>query len=117
MVNGTWATKAEWAVGEDLGSDHLPITIAVSCQVPNPSVTHRCARWNTKDVNWQGFADAVDTTLEKSRNFGTEEGRKATRSHCILQACQSDLLRHQNHAHDPLPSGDKGLALPRACRL
>ncbi len=40
IVNNTWATKAEWTVGEDLGSDHLPITIAVSCQVPNPSVNH-----------------------------------------------------------------------------
>ncbi len=33
----------------------------VSCQVPNPSDTNRRARWNTKDVNWQSFADAVDT--------------------------------------------------------
>ncbi len=39
MVNGTWTSKAERAVGEDLGSDHLPTTTAVSCQVPNPSVT------------------------------------------------------------------------------
>ncbi len=30
-VNNTGATKAEWTVGEDLGSDHQPITIAVSC--------------------------------------------------------------------------------------
>ncbi len=63
MVNSTWATKAEWAVGEDLGSDHLPITIAISCQVPNTSVTRRRARWNTTDVNWQGFAAAVDTAI------------------------------------------------------
>ncbi len=63
MVSNTWATKAEWAVGENLGSDHLPITIAISCQVSNPSVTHRRARWNTKDVNSQGFADAVDTAI------------------------------------------------------
>ncbi len=59
MVNSTWATKAGWPVGEHLGSDHLPITVAISCQVPNPSITHRRARWNTKDVNWQGFAGAV----------------------------------------------------------
>ncbi len=44
-------------------SDHLPITITVSCQEPNPSVTHRRTRWNTQDVNWQGFADAVDTAI------------------------------------------------------
>ncbi len=41
----------------------MPITIAVSCQVPNPSVTHQRARWNTKDVNWQGFANAVGTAI------------------------------------------------------
>ncbi len=40
--------------------------------------------------------------LDKSRNFATQEGRKATGSHRILQACQSDLLRCQNlGAHDP----------------
>ncbi len=36
------------------------------------------------------------------RNFATQEDRKATGSHRILQACQSDLLRCQNlGAHDP----------------
>ncbi len=25
MVSSTWASKAEWTGGEDLGSDHLPI--------------------------------------------------------------------------------------------
>ncbi len=59
MVNSTWATKAEWAVGEDPRSDHLSITIAISCQVPNPSVTHRRARCNTKEVTWKGAADAL----------------------------------------------------------
>ncbi len=28
------ADKAEWTVGEDLGSDHLPITIELRCQTP-----------------------------------------------------------------------------------
>ncbi len=60
--------------------------------------------------------------MEKSRNFGTEEGRKATGSHRILQACQFDPWRWQNHGPcDPLsavlPSGDPKLALPRASRL
>ncbi len=34
-----------------------------SLRKPNPSVNHRRARWNTRDVNWQGFADAVDTAI------------------------------------------------------
>ncbi len=44
----------------------------------NLSVTHRRAPWNTKDVNWQGFGDAVDTSIarsipeaQKQLNFGT----------------------------------------------
>ncbi len=64
VVKNTWTTKTACAVEEDLGSDHLPITITINCQVPNPSVTHRRVRWEPKDVNWQGFADVVDTSTE-----------------------------------------------------
>ncbi len=63
MVNNTWAAKAKFAVRENLGLDYLPINIFICCQVPNPSVIHRRARWSTKDVNWQGFSGAVDTPI------------------------------------------------------
>ncbi len=62
MADRIWVIKAEWTVGEDLGSDHLPIIKVICCQVPNWSVTYQRARWNTKDVNWQAFADVVDTS-------------------------------------------------------
>ncbi len=33
-VSNAWSTGTEWTVGEDLGSDHLPITITIRCEVP-----------------------------------------------------------------------------------
>ncbi len=45
------ADKAEWTVGEDLGSDHLPITIELRCQTPLASDHIKRVRWNTRDVN------------------------------------------------------------------
>ncbi len=39
------------------------ITIAICCQAPNPLVIHRRTRSPAKDVNWQGFANTVDTSI------------------------------------------------------
>ncbi len=47
------ADKIERAVGEDLGSDYLPITIELRWQTPVASDPHKRAKWNTRDVNWQ----------------------------------------------------------------
>ncbi len=61
---GGWSTGAEWTLGEDLGSDHLPITTTIGCEVPAASVSQRRARWNTSNVNWTSVSSAVEETKE-----------------------------------------------------
>ncbi len=56
LAHPSLADKADWTVGEDPGSDHLPITIELRCQTPVASDPHKRARWNTRDVNWQAFS-------------------------------------------------------------
>ncbi len=34
LAHPSLADKAEWTVGENLGSDHFPITIELRCQTP-----------------------------------------------------------------------------------
>ncbi len=57
------ADKAKWTVGKDLGSDHLPITVELRCQTPVASDPHKRAKWNTRDVNWQAFSEAVEESV------------------------------------------------------
>ncbi len=64
------ADKTELSVSEDLGSDHLPITIELRCQTPVTSDPHRRARWNTRDVNWQAFSEVVK---ESVRSFQVQD--------------------------------------------
>ncbi len=51
LAHPSLADKDEWTVGEDLGSDHLPITVEFHCQTPVASDPHKRARRNTRDVN------------------------------------------------------------------
>ncbi len=51
VISNAWSTGAEWTVGEDLGSDHLPITTTIRCEVPVASVSQCRARWNAAKVN------------------------------------------------------------------
>ncbi len=50
-VSNAWLTGTEWRVGEDLGSDHLPITTTIRCEVPAASLSQCRARWNTRNVD------------------------------------------------------------------
>ncbi len=63
LAHPSLADKAQWTVGEDLGSDHLPITIELRCQTPVASDPHKRARWNTRDVNWQTFSEVVEESV------------------------------------------------------
>ncbi len=42
-ASNAWSTGTEWVVGEDLGSDHLPITPSTRCEVPAALVSHHRA--------------------------------------------------------------------------
>ncbi len=59
LAHPSMADKAEWTVSEDLGSDHLLITIELRCQTPVESDPQKRARWNTRNVNWQVFLESV----------------------------------------------------------
>ncbi len=63
-VSNAWSTGTEWTVGEDLGSDHLPITTTIRCEVPAASASQRGARWNTMTVDWNSFSAAVEEAIE-----------------------------------------------------
>ncbi len=70
LTHTSLADKAEWTVGKDLGSDHLPITIGLRCQTLVASDSHKRAQWNTRDVNWQAFSEAVE---ESVRSFQVQD--------------------------------------------
>ncbi len=57
-------------MGEDLGSDHLPITVELHCQTPVASDPHKQAQWNPRNVNWQVFSEAVG---ESVRSFQAQD--------------------------------------------
>ncbi len=65
LAHPSLADKAECTVGEDLGSNHLPITIELRCQTPVASDHQMRARWKTRDVNWQAFLDAVEESVRQ----------------------------------------------------
>ncbi len=47
----SWSAVTEWTVGEDLGSDHLPITTTIRGDVPAASASYHRTRWNTTNVD------------------------------------------------------------------
>ncbi len=63
LAHPSLADTAKWTVGKDLSSDHLPITNAFRCQTPVASDPHKRAQWNTTDVNWQAFSQAVEDSV------------------------------------------------------
>ncbi len=78
-------------VGEDLGSDHLPITIDLRCQTPVASDPHKRARWNTRDVNWQAFSEAVE---ESVRSFQVQDMYPRHRIHRLNRAMIFAAAKH-----------------------
>ncbi len=85
------ADKVEWTVGEDLGSDHLPITIELRCQTPVTSDPHKRARWNTRDVNWQVLSEAVE---ESVRIFQAQDRNLRLRIRRLNRAMISAAAKH-----------------------
>jgi len=52
-----------WSIGEDLGSDHLPMMIVMNNQVKHQPVFGTRARWRTNEVDWSQFTDEVDREM------------------------------------------------------
>ncbi len=91
LAHPSLADKAEWTVSEDLRSDHLPITIELRCQTPVASDPHRRARWNTRDVNWQAFSEAVEETV---RSFEVQDMNLRHRIRRLNRAMISAAAKH-----------------------
>ncbi len=91
LAHRSLADKAEWTVGEDFGTDHLLITIELRCQTPVASDPHKRARWNTRDVNWQAFSEAVE---ESVRCFYLQDINLRHRIRCLNRATTSAAAKH-----------------------
>ncbi len=54
-ANNAWPTGTEWTVGQNIGSNHLPKTTTIRCEVQVASASNRIARWNKSNVDWNSF--------------------------------------------------------------
>ncbi len=52
-------------VGENLDSDHLPITTTITCEVQAASASYRRARWSTNNVDWNAFSPDVEEAIDQ----------------------------------------------------
>ena len=70
LVHSNWSNKVEWSVGEDLGSDHLPIVVQVKLKIT--ATRHQAnnrPRWKRNGVDWEPFRAAVEeAVLELNEN-------------------------------------------------
>ncbi len=82
-VSNAWSTETEGTVGESLGSDHLPITTTIRCEVPPASLyTSLCLV--RKDIYACGV---VDITLPWYRVSATDYQIGALK-HCQMPPVQ-----------------------------
>ncbi len=47
-------------VGEELASDHIPITPTIRCVVLAASASHHRAHWSKTNVDWDSHSAAVE---------------------------------------------------------
>ncbi len=78
-------------MGEDLSSDHLPITIEPRCQTPAASDPYKWARWNTRDVNYHEVSEAVE---ESVRSFQAQDMHLRFRMRHLNKAMISTAAKH-----------------------
>ena len=64
LVHSNWSSKVEWSVGEDLGSDHLPIVVHVKLKITatRQQVNSR-PRWRRNGVDWEPFRASVEEAV------------------------------------------------------
>ncbi len=91
LAHQSLADKAESTVGEDLGSDHLPITIELRYQPPVASDPQKRARWNNRNVNWRAFLEAVE---ESVRSFQAQDMNLRLRIRRLNRAMISAAEKH-----------------------
>ncbi len=85
-VSNAWSTGTEWTVGEDLGSNRLPITTTIRCEVPAASASQRRTRWNTRNVYWNSFPAAAEEAIELFSTAPLSLGNRVHRFNSVLLA-------------------------------
>ena len=74
ICGATWNGKCSWEPVECIGSsDHTPIAITIMSNVGHSSVFQGQAKWKSKDVDWKGWTEEVE-----SRMNDIEEGDNIT---------------------------------------
>ncbi|CAL1544696.1 unnamed protein product [Lymnaea stagnalis] len=72
MVSEDIHNSIEWDVIEDIGSDHLPILLKITCQNANVPTTHKpveCFKWQYNKADWKKFKQVSDIMTSKLQNF------------------------------------------------
>ena len=59
LITGDIAIGSEWAVGDSMGSDHLPLLIDIPTNSENVPAKAK-SRFNYKKANWQRFKESLD---------------------------------------------------------
>ena len=85
LATPTLANKINWTVGDDLGSDHLPIIITVD-NIPTKRHVkkQRRRRWRRKGGDWIGFCQRVEEKIGSSGDQSTGINERVKRLNDIL---------------------------------
>ena len=87
------ARRCTGAVGEDLGSDHLPQAVAATVSACRQRRIHK-ARWALHKANWTKYAEACEsapTSVQRPDRPVDEAARRLTE--VILEASRRHISR------------------------
>ena len=85
LATPSLANKVKWTIGDDLGSDHLPIIITVD-NIPTKRHVkkQRRRRWRRKGGDWIGFCQRVEERLGTAGDQNTGINERVKRLNDIL---------------------------------
>ncbi|KAF0307586.1 putative RNA-directed DNA polymerase from transposon BS [Amphibalanus amphitrite] len=94
------ARRSTWEVGQDLGSDHLPMKITIRASDARPQ-RKRKARWAHHKADWRAFQDDCEAALTGAVSTRTAQ-EAATR---LTETIQNAAKRHipKGARADPRP--------------
>ena len=88
FVSGHLALDSQWSTHTQLSSDHLPITISLSCGPTKKSYPRACY-YNYKKADWPSFTQFIEDKLEDvDLPVSCSSGEKILREICLSSAKQ-----------------------------
>jgi len=64
LVHSNWSNKVEWSVGEDMGSDHLPVVVHVKLKITaTRQQVNSIPCWRRNGVDWEPFHACVEEAV------------------------------------------------------